>query len=86
MYLNCLIDEEEINDHKIYVVDEGYALICLDSNIDESIIDDLLKLKEDLMTEHCEVILRDDAFNGNDELAINIYNKLNSDGVKFKTI
>lgn len=86
MDLNCLIDEEEINDHKIYVVDEGYALICLDSNIDESIIDDLLKLKEDLMTEHCEVILRDDAFNGNDELAINIYNKLNSDGVKFKTI
>lgn len=86
MDLNCLIDEEEINDHKIYVVDEGYALICLDSNIDESIIDDLLKLKVDLMTEHCEVILRDDAFNGNDELAINIYNKLNSDGVKFKTI
>lgn len=84
--LNCSIDEEIINNHKIYVVDEGYALICLDSNIDESIAGDLLQLKEDLMTEHCEVILRDDAFNGNDEMAINIYNKLNSEGIEFKTI
>ena len=86
MDLSCSVDEEKLNNKKIYVVDEGYALICLDSNIDESIVDDLLQLKEDLMTEYCQVILRDDAFNGNDELAINIYNKLNSEGVEFKTI
>ena len=84
--LNCPIDEEVINNHKIYIVDEGYALICLDSNIDESIANDLIQLKEDLMTESCQVILRDDEFNGNDELAINIYNKLNSEGIEFKTI
>ena len=86
MDLSCSIEEEVINNRKVYVVDYGYALICLDEDIDESIANDLLQLKKDLMTEYCQVILRDDAFNGNDELAINIYNALNSEGIEFKTI
>ena len=86
MDLSCSIEEEVINNRKVYVVDYGYALICLDEDIDESIANDLLQLKKDLMTEYCQVILRDDAFNGNDELAINIYNTLNSEGIEFKTI
>ena len=84
MELNCSIDEEVINNHKIYVIDEGYALICLDSNIDESITQDLLQLKEDSMTEYCQVILRDDALDDNS--AINIYETLKSNNVEFHTI
>ena len=82
--LTCPFDEKTINNHKIYVIDEGYALICLDFNIDESITGDLLNLKEELMTEHCEVILRDDALD--DNLAINIYETLKSQDVEFHTI
>ena len=84
MELTCSIEEKNINNHKIYVIDEGYALICLDSNIDESITNDLLQLKEDLMTEHCEVILRDDALD--DNLAINIYETLKTNNMEFHTI
>ena len=86
MDLNCPIEEKVINNNKIYVVDYGHALICLDYNIDESIVNDLIQLKEDSMTEYCQVILRDEAFNGDDELAMNIYNELNLKGIEFKTI
>ena len=84
MELTCSIEEENVNNHKIYVIDDGYALICLDSNIDESITNDLIQLKEDLMTEHCEVILRDDALD--DNLAINIYETLKTNNMEFHTI
>lgn len=84
MELTCSIDEEIINNHKFYIIDDGYVLICLDSNIEESITKDLLKLKDDLMTEHCEVILRDDALDDNS--AMNIYETLKSNNVEFHTI
>ena len=84
MELTCSIEEEMINTHKIYVVDEGYALICLDSNIDESIVNDLLQLKEELMTEYCQVILQDDALDDNS--AINIYETLKTNNMEFHTI
>lgn len=84
MDLTTPIEEKIMNNHKIYVIDNGYALICLDSNLDESIADDLLKLKEDLFVEYCQVILRDDALDDNS--SINIYENLNSKGVEFRTI
>lgn len=84
MDLTIPIEEKIMNNHKIYVIDNGYVLICLDSNLDESITDDLLKLKEDLFVEYCQVILRDDALDDNS--SINIYENLNSKGVEFRTI
>ena len=62
----------------------GYALICLENNLDVSIAEDLLKLKEDLMVEYCEVILKDEALDDNS--SINIYEALKTNGVKFYTI
>ena len=86
MDLNSSIEERIVNNHKIYVIENGYALVCLDSNLDESITNDLLELKEELLTDYCKVILRDDAFNGNDKLSINIYETLKSNDVNFETI
>lgn len=82
--LTCSIEEKLSNNHKIYVIDEGFALICLDSNIDESITNDLIQLKQDAMTEYCQVILRDDALD--DNLAINIYETLKTNNMEFHTI
>ena len=84
MDLNCPIDETYVNDKKVYVIDNGYALICLENNLDVSIAEDLLKLKEDLMVEYCEVILKDEALDDNS--SINIYEALKTNGVKFYTI
>ena len=84
MDLNCPINEQEVNGHKVYVVDNGYALICLENKLDKSIADDLLKLKEDLMVEYCQVILKDNALD--DNASINIYETLNTNNVEYYTI
>ncbi len=84
MDLNSPVEETNINGRKVYVVDNGYLLICLENNVDASIADDLLKLKDDLMVEYCEVILKDEALDDNS--SINIYETLNSSNVKFYTI
>lgn len=84
MDLNCPIDETNVNGRKVYIIDNGYALICLENNLDVSIADDLLKLKDYLMVEYCEVILKDEALD--DNTSINVYESLKSKGVKFKTI
>ena len=84
MDLNSPVEETNINGRKVYVVDNGYLLICLENNVDASIADDLLKLKDDLMVEYCEVILKDEALDDNS--SINIYEALKTNGVKFYTI
>ena len=84
MDLNCPVDEENVNGHKVYVVDNGYLLVCLESNINETISSDLINLKEELFIEKCEVILRDAALN--DTSSINIYEKLKINNIEFNTI
>ena len=84
MDLNCPIDEEIVNGHKVYVVDNGYLLVCLESNLNETIANDLINLKEELFIEKCEVILRDAALN--DTSSINIYEKLKTNNIEFNTI
>ena len=82
--LNCPIDETIINGKKVYIIDNGYALICLENKLDASIADDLLNLKEELMVDYSEVILKDEALD--DTTSINIFETLNSNGMDFKTI
>ena len=84
MDLNCPIEETDVNDKKVYIVDNGYALICLENDLDASIADDLLELKEDLMVEYCQVILKDEALD--DNASININETLKSNNVEFYTI
>ena len=84
MDLNCPIDETDVNGKKVYIIDNGYALICLENKLDVSIAEDLLKLKDDLMVEYCEVILKDEALDDNS--SINIFETLKTNGVKFYTI
>ncbi len=84
MDLNCIIEETTVNNNKIYIIDNGYALICLENNIDISIADELVKLKEDLMTEVCQVILKDESLD--DTTSINIYETLNNNDMEFYTI
>lgn len=82
--LNAKIKEEQINNHKFYVVNDGFLLICLDPNIDESIAKDIINLKEELMTEYCKVILLDKALNALS--SINIFNDLDSENIELDTI
>ena len=84
MDLNCPVEEVNQNGHKVYVIDNGYALICLENNLDASIADDLLELKDELMVEYCQVILKDDALDDNS--SINIYETLKSNKVEYYTI
>ena len=69
---------------KVYIIDNGYALICLENKLDVSIADELLKLKEELMVDYSQVILKDEALDDNS--SINIYETLKSNGVEFYTI
>lgn len=82
--LNAKIEETQINNHKFYVVNDGFLLICLDPNIDESIAKDIINLKEELMTEYCKVILLDKALNALS--SINIFNDLDSENIELDTI
>lgn len=82
--LNAEVEEKQVNNHKFHVVNNGFLLICLDPNIDESIAQDILNLKEDLMTEYCRVILLDEALNS--VSSINIFNDLNSEDIELDTI
>ena len=82
--LNCPVDEVNVNGKKVYIIDNGYALICLENKLDVSIADELLKLKEELMVDYSQVILKDEALDDNS--SINIYETLKSNGVEFYTI
>lgn len=82
--LNAKIEEKQINNHKFYVVNDGFLLICLDPNIDESIAKDIINLREELMTEYCKVILLDKALNALS--SINIFNDLDSENIELDTI
>ena len=82
--LNAKIEETKVNNHKFYVVNDGFLLICLDSNIDETIAKDIINLKEELMTEYCKVILLDKALNALS--SINIFNDLDSENIELDTI
>lgn len=82
--LNAKIEEKEINNHKFYVVNNGFMLVCLDVNIDESISKDIISLKEELMTEYCQVVLLDKALDSNS--SINIFHDLDSEDIEFYTI
>lgn len=82
--LNAKIEETEVNNHKFYVVNDGFLLICLDPNINESIAKDIINLKEELMTEYCKVILLDKSLNALS--SINIFNDLDSENIELDTI
>lgn len=82
--LNAKIEEKQINNHKFYVVNNGFLLICLQPTIDDSLAKDIINLRDELMTEYCKVILLDKALNSNS--SINIYNDLNSENIELDTI
>lgn len=82
--LNAKIEEMQVNNHKFYVVNNGFMMVCLEPNIDESISKDIINLKEELMTEYCQVVLLDNALDSNS--SINIYNDLNSEDIELYTI
>jgi len=82
--LNAKIDEKQINNNKFYIVNHGFMMICLNPNVDVSIAEDIINLKEELMTEYCQVVLLDKALDDNSSR--NIYETLNSQDIEFYTI
>lgn len=82
--LNVSIEEKQINNNNFYIVYGGFMIVCLDNTIEESIAKDIISLKNELMTDHCKVVLLDDALDSNS--SINIFNELNSEGIELYTI
>lgn len=83
--LTVPIDKKELNNHLIYIVNRAQLLICLDKSISESIVDDLVQIKEDYFSEVTSVILKDEGLT--DELKLNIVENLKVNGINdFNTI
>lgn len=85
--LNASIEEVTLDNslkNKVYVIRNGFMLVCLDEELSDSIADDLLNLKKELKSTYTQVVLKDSALN--DSASINIYELLKSNNVRFYTI
>lgn len=85
--LNASIEEVTLDNglkNKVYVIRNGFVLVCLDEELSDSIADDLLNLKKELKSTYTQVVLKDSALNDSD--SINIYELLKSNNVRFYTI
>lgn len=85
--LNASIEEVTLDNslkNKVYVIRNGFMLVCLDEELSDSIADDLLNLKKELKSTYTQVVLKDSALNDSD--SINIYELLKSNNVRFYTI
>lgn len=85
--LNASIEEVTLDNslkNKVYVIRNGFMLVCLDEELSDSIADDLLNLKKELKSTYTQVVLKDSVLN--DSASINIYELLKSNNVRFYTI
>lgn len=84
--LNKKIDEKDINNNHYYIVDNGLMIICLEPKIDISIAEDIIQIKEEYLTEKCQVVILEKALGNDNNVSINISERLESEGIEFYTI
>jgi len=81
MNLGASIEEYKINDNTIYNVESGSLFVCLDSNIDKYVGEEILKLNKKYKTRDPIVVFKDNGFK-NDEVKLNAKLTLNDNGIE----
>ena len=84
--LNKEIEEKQLNNNHYYIVDNGFMIICLEPTINLSITEDIIQLKEEYLTDKCQVVILEKALNNDNNISINISERLESEGIEFYTI
>ena len=75
------IEEHEVNGKIIYNIGFGALYICLDNNIDNDVVEEILKLNEEYKMPNPMVVFKDIGFK-NDEIKLNAELSLNDNGIE----
>jgi len=78
--LTVKIQEREVAGQKVFAVDEGLLLICLEEKIAAETLRGMITLGPQM------VLCLDHAFAGNDQLKVNIVLEMRSHDIKFQTV
>lgn len=84
--LNCEIEEKQINNKHFYIVNNGFMIVCLESKIDTSIAEDVIQLKEEYLTDKCQLLILEKSLGNDNDVSINISKRLESEDIEFYTI
>ncbi len=78
--LNVKIEKKKTRNKKYFSLDSGKLIICLEEEIDQGLVDTILKDKPE------KIILLDKSFKGNDQLKTNTLLQMESSRIDFKVI
>ena len=84
--LNSVIEEKQINNKHFYIVNNGFMIICLEPKIDISIAEDVIHLKEEYLTDKCQLLILEKTLGNDNDVSINISKRLESEDIEFYTI
>ncbi|MDA8226714.1 MAG: site-specific DNA-methyltransferase [Desulfitobacterium hafniense] len=80
------VEEYEFNGKKVYSIGFGALVICLDDDITPALADDIVKLKQELISETMRVVFKDNGFK-NDAAKTNVKETLKQAGIdEFVTV
>ena len=79
--LTTPIEDHEVEDKIIYNIGFGSLFVCLEDNIDEKIVKEILKLNEEYKMPNPMVVFKDTGFK-NDEIKLNAKLSLNDSGIE----
>lgn len=75
------VEERVINGKKIFSIGFGALIICLDNDISIDLVNEIVKLKEELQPEICRVVFKDNGFS-NDSVKTNAVQILKRNNIK----
>ncbi len=78
--LNSKVEAKEIKDKKVYLVNGGELVICLEGVLERDIVDEIVKL------EPAKVIFLEICFNNDDELKTNTLLQMESADIDFRVV
>lgn len=79
--LGTSVQKYKINNNTIYSVESGSLFVCLDNNIDENVINKIIKLNKKYKGPNPIVVFKDNGFK-NDEIKLNAKLNLNHNGIE----
>lgn len=75
------VEERVINGKKIFSIGFGALIICLDNDISIDLVNEIVKLKEELQPDICRVVFKDNGFS-NDSVKTNAVQILKRNNIK----
>lgn len=79
--LTTPIEQHKVGDKIIYNIGFGSLFVCLENNIDNDVVDKILKLNEEYKMPNPMVVFKDTGFK-NDEIKLNAKLSLNDNGIE----